>query len=341
MKKALQITFGAVMALSIVGQVEAHDATLGRTALLITGTYSKTTNDGLSYGDILLAPPVIAGSDSFRRHVFIDPDWEFDYGVGITHRFCGSNTRLFAYYDHFRGDDEAGTSGVRNLGIPANPGVNGAVTNGSMNVETKSDEFRLGLSRGLNFGHHFSLDLGGFFEWDKIERNSEEFQSQPGAINRFRSTENEIKGFGPGVAVMARAFPSHDYCHFSVFMGASTTLLYATNEFDQSLFEGTDLFYQYQPDDSKSVLGKFDISFGVDYCNRIRTDCNGMTVGMTLGVRYLNIVNAFKNGNTAYNNAIQQNDGTNFQGFAANTGSTNDFGRIGPFLQFRIGGAGA
>ncbi len=339
MKKALQVTFGAVMALSIVGTVQAYDAALGRTALLLTGTYSKTTNDGLSYGDILLAPSTVPGTpgDGYRRHTFIDPDWEFDYGIGLTHRFCGSKTHFFMYYDHFRGDDSAATSGVRNLGIPL--AGNGAITNGSMDVETKSDEFRLGLSRGLNVGRHFSLDLGGFFEWDKIERNSEEYQSQAGVPNRFRSTENEVKGFGPGVSVMARAFPSQNYCHFSVFMGAMTTLLYANNEFDQALYVGEDLFYQYQPDDSKSVLGKLDISFGIDYCNRIRTDCNGMTVGMSLGVRYLNIFNAFKNGNTAYNNAIQA--GGAVEGFAANTGSTNDFGRIGPFFQVRIGGADA
>ncbi len=338
MKKALQVTFGTMLAMGIAGAVQAYDATIGRTALFLTGTYTKTTADGLSYGDILLAPPgaAIAG-DGFRRHTFVDPDWEFDFGVGLTHRFCGSNTRMFLYWDHFRSDDDASTSGVRNLGLTPPP-----ITTGSMQVEQSSDELRLGLSRGLNFGHHFSLDVGGFFEWDKIERNSDEFQAQDGSPNRFRSTENEMQGFGPGVAVMARAFPSHDYRHFSVFMGAMTSLLYVNNEYAQSFFNGDELVYQYQPDDSKSVVGKLDISFGVDYCNRIHTDYTGMTVGVSLGMRYMNIFNAFKNGNTAYNTPIQQGVVVpSLVGTPAYTGSTNDFGRIGPFLQFRIGGAEA
>lgn len=337
MKKALQVTFGAVMALSIVGAVQAHDATIGRTALLLTGTYSKVTNDGLSYGDLLLAPsntPATPG-DGFRRSTMIDPDWEYDFGIGLTHRFACSNTRLFVYYDHFRGDDNAATPGVRNLGL-----VPGAITNGSMDVETSSDELRVGLSRGLNFGHHFSLDLGGFFEWDKIERNTEERNSLVGSPNRFRSTENEIQGFGPGVAVMARAFPSHDYRHFSVFMGAMTTLLYVNNEFDQNFQIGDTLFAHYQPDDSKSMVGKLDISFGIDYCSRIHTDHTGLAVGMSLGMRYMNIFNAFKNGNSMYNSAIQQGvvNGA-LVGTPAYTGGSNDFGRIGPFIQFRVGGA--
>jgi|GEM_PF-2867505 len=331
MKKALQVTFGAVIALSVSGAVQAYDAAIGRTALLLTGTYSKTTNDGLSYGDILLAPPASLGGDGSRRHVFVDPDWEFDFGLGLTHRFACTNTRLFVYYDHFRADDNAATSGVRNLGLEPDGAL---ITNGSMDVETSSDELRIGLSRGLNFGHHFSLDVGGFFEWDKIERNSEEFVSS-GAERRYRSTENEIQGFGPGVAVMARAYPSNDYRSFSVFMGAMTTLLYVNNEFDQSMQQGG-LVYQYTPADTKSMLGKLDISFGVDYCSRIHTDRAGMSVGMSLGMRYLNVFNAFKNGNVAYNNAIAPLDGT-----PAYTGGSNDFGRIGPFLQVRLGGTDA
>ncbi|MGE3320070.1 MAG: Lpg1974 family pore-forming outer membrane protein [Candidatus Berkiella sp.] len=331
MKKALQVTFGAVMAIGIVGAVSANDATIGRTALLLTGTYTKTAGDGLSYGDVLLAPSGIGG-DGFQRHVFVDPDWEFDFGVGLTHRFCGSNTRFFAYWDHFRADDDAATSGVRNLGFAPPP-----ITNGKMEVEQKSDELRIGLSRGMHFGHYFTLDLGGFFEWDKVERNTNEYISQAGSPDRFRSTENEMQGFGPGVAVMARAFPSSDYRSFSVFMGAMTSLLYANNEFDQSNFRGEDLFYHYQPDDSKSVVGKLDISFGIDYCNRVHTDSTGMTVGISLGMRYMNIFNAFKNGNTAYNTAgdVANNN------FAPYTGGSNDFGRIGPFLQVRVGGANA
>ncbi|MCS5712474.1 Lpg1974 family pore-forming outer membrane protein [Candidatus Berkiella aquae] len=332
MNKALKVTFGAVIAAGMISAAEANlDPTLSRTALLVTGTYTKTTGNGLSYGDVLLAPSSVGG-DGFTRHVFVDPDWEFDFGLGLTHRFCGTKTRLFVYWDHFRADDDASTSGVRNLGL-----VPGAITSGSIEVEQKSDELRIGLSRALNFGHHFSLDLGGFFEWDKVERNTNEFQSQAGNPNRFRSTENEMQGFGPGVAVMARAFPSHDYRHLSVFMGAMTSLLYVNNEFSQAQFNGDALFYQYQPDDSKSVVGKLDISFGVDYCSRIQTDWDGLLVGVTLGMRYMNIFNAFKNGNTYYNNPIQ--GGVAQAGFAANTGHAEDWGRIGPFLQFRIGGA--
>jgi len=326
MKKALQVTFGAVMAIGIVGAVSANDATVGRTALLLTGTYSKITANGLSYGDLLLANGA-GGGDGYRRHTFIDPDWEFDFGVGLTHRFCGTNSRVFVYWDHFRSDDNASTSGLRNLGLAP-----GAITTGAMDVESKSDELRIGLSRAMHFGHHFILDLGGFFEWDKIERNTEESNVQAGTNDRFRSTENEMQGFGPGVAVMARAFPSSDYRHFSVFMGANTALLYANNEYDQSFFIGEALNYHYQPDDSKSVVGKLDISFGIDYCNSIHTDHTGLAVGISLGMRYMNIFNAFKNGNVAYNPTAAV-EPPNYLGGA------NDFGRIGPFLQVRVGGA--
>ncbi len=56
-----------------------------------------------------------------------------------------------------------------------------------------------------------------------------------------------------------------------------------------------------------------------------------------LGLRYNNVVNAFKGGNTQLNTT---NAATNVNtGFAITTGLPSDFGRFGPFLRFSIGGA--
>jgi hypothetical protein len=62
-----------------------------------------------------------------------------------------------------------------------------------------------------------------------------------------------------------------------------------------------------------------------------------MSAGVSLGMRYMNMFNAFKNGNVAYNNG----PAVNAPGLPVYLGGSNDFGRIGPFLQVRLGGADA
>jgi hypothetical protein len=59
---------------------------------------------------------------------------------------------------------------------------------------------------------------------------------------------------------------------------------------------------------------------------------------ISLGMRYLNLFNALKNGNTAFNPNAGANNNV-VANFAPNLGPAQDWGRYGPFLRFKLGGA--
>ena len=93
-------------------------------------------------------------------------------------------------------------------------------------------------------------------------------------------------------------------------------------------------------ENTKSLIGKYDINLGVDYLRTYRVNCCPIKTGITLGVRYMNIVNAFKMGNTvgqSFNVAATQDGVANFPVFGVPT----DWGRVGPYLRFSVGGADA
>lgn len=331
MKKVLKVTFGTMLAAGLVTSAFAGESELRqRGAVWVTGTYTESSNNGASYGDIQQSPTVVANFDGERRHVFVDPDLEFDYALGFSYHFCGTETRLFVSYDHFSDHNDSTNVNVRNLNLTPPSAAYGKVTN-------HADEVRIGLTHSLIFSRRFEFDLSGFFEWDEVKRDIDE-AIRSGNAFATRNSHNDVQGWGPGIGARARTAPFRCYPNVGFFVGGNAALLWADTNYEVIAFDSTGLTYHYDPEETESVVGKLDISFGLNYTKCFR-DMSGMLVDIALGVRYMNMFNVFKNGN-AYFNPVYAN--SNAISFAANIGSAaNDWGRVGPFLTFAIGGADA
>jgi hypothetical protein len=340
-----KVTFGAIVAMGVVSAAQAHVREfIPYFSVAGALTYSRSTSNGLSEGDLLITSIPFDGE---RRTVFLEPDYEPDFDVGISFHFPQSNSRVFFNYDHFKDHKEDNVLNIRNLGLQ--PTINSySLTNGHARVEHHYDEYQLGFSHNLDFHPRFYLDLLAYFEYDHLSRNFfetiEGINGQSPRVDDFgtRYTQNGVKGWGPGVGVIGHLIPHPRYSNIGIFIGAKTALLRMHNNFDQeytfgsTLTPSSDGFYTYDPESTHSVVGKLDINFGLDYSCGIRSGMGKLFFDTSLGMRYMNMINVFKNGNAAYNPIL-----VNPVGFAANTGYPNDWGRIGPFLQFSIGGAQA
>lgn len=357
MKKALSVTFGTMIAACLTVPVYGHvmqNGIIRHSAVSITGTYTETSNNGVSMGDYILSLPSSSGEPLGRRPIFIDCEGHFDYALGYTYHIPATPSYFFLSYDHYSAGDDFNAVGlVVNLGLHP-VGFSADTLKGQIDdfgrVDQHSDEFRIGFLHQLNFGTRFDLGLSTFLEWNDVKRSMYEDVSIIGSTDLVvgRASQNEMEGWGFGVGALAHAKPFRNL-RWGVFVDAKTTLIWADNEFSESLInerspESTSLNqvnYFFDPESSVSVVPKVDIKFGVDYCLVFNSDIGRMFVETALGMRYMNMFNAFKNGNTFYNPFW--NPGSAFQArtSAANLGPANDWGRVGPFLTFRVGGADA
>ncbi|MBS0287771.1 MAG: hypothetical protein JSR17_10780 [Proteobacteria bacterium] len=347
MKKSLKVTFGTMLAVSMAAPIAAHalvhDAQ-HHVAVWGDLTYMRPSNNGLSVGDFAM-PPFDQNFDGSRNAYFMEPENEFDYAVGLSFRLPNyKHTRVFFNYDHYQDDvDRQGDVNVRNLGLFPLVGPFQA-TFGTTELELTNHEFRVGAVHDLHFGDHFCLDLLAFFEYDKLRQELFETISQNNNNDlRTRQTENIAKGFGPGVGFVTRWYARNP--HWQIFAGANTTLLAMDNYFKQTfvVLQGNNVGsgYDYEPTESDSLVGKLDLEFGLNYHCAFKHEMHGLKWDVSLGMRYMNMFNVLKNGNTAF-----QPEGGSVAGIAPNAqigfatylGSAQDWGKYGPFLRFKVGG---
>lgn len=346
MEKTLKAAFGTLLFAALTSTAWASDVDmLQRSAVWVSGNYTQISNNGESYGDVLQALPVDdAFTDGERRHVFVDNDSKFNYGIGYSYHICNSQTRFFIGYDHFVDGDSSSDDYVRNIDVnPVNVGGGTTFTVGQGYVSHHADELRFGLIQTLKFTPCFDLDIAGFVEWDELKRNMNERLTYLSTGIATRNTYNRVEGWGLGVGSRARSKPFRCYPSIAFFMEGNTALIWGHNEFELTAWDASTLLYQYDPEKTDSVVGKIDLSLGVNYNHNFAQLC-GLAVDITLGLKYLNMFNAFKNGN-AYQNPIFLNNTGAGPGvpldMAANLGYPNDWGRMGPFLTFAIGGSDA
>ncbi len=340
MKKALKVTFGTLLAVSMAAPIaaSAHDVWYNNIAVWGDVTYMKPTNNGLSVGDYAL-PPAPAAFDGARNHFFLEPENELDWGFGVSARVWGAHTRLFMSYDHFQADhDRQGDINIRNLGVVAPSTYN------TSEYDLNAHEFRVGAVHDLHFGDHFCLDVLAFIEYDRVRQNFTEVINRNNNQDiRARETENLVKGLGPGIGFMSRWYASNPHWH--VFAGVNTVLVKTENEYFQTFTVLADNGspanvgngYDYQPFDTDSIVGKLDIKFGINYHCAFRREMQGAKWDVALGMRYMNMFNVFKNGNTAYQVFGDQN-ARPIPDMPPYLGAAQDWGKWGPFLRFQIGG---
>lgn len=339
MKTAIKLTFGTMLVAAVAAPAQADFAS--RVAINGTLTYTEASNDGLSIGDSV----VYGGAANFpqaRRAEFIDSDMELDYGLGLTYRLGNnSDSRLFFSWDRFGWGRDSSVAGVHNLGI----GANGNVTSGMGHAEVDYDQYRLGVMHTLHFGDKLDLTLNGFLDYTKLDRDIHEFAvdaTVPAAPSvHFRHQHDEMEGWGPGFGATARVTP-FDWCpQLGLFGGMNGALLWSDNEYHQTQVTSTGVAADYvlTPEDSDSLVAKFDAEFGVDYQRLFHTSWMPVMFKAALGLQYTNIVNAFKGGNQqlTIGNGVFPLAGN--EPIAVTSAGRHDFGRWGPFLRFSLGGA--
>lgn len=361
MKKVLAFTLGtglAIVATPSFGLDEYLDYVGG----YVTATYTKPSNNGLSIGDIQTQTPAPVFYP-YSRSLFLNPDFNWDYALGISYHFPDTCTRFYAEYDYFSDSRSRQAYNVANIIGPAPTLTLPATvinTNVAANALEVAHEWRFGLRRFIPFGEYFSTDLSAFFEYDKVSQVLNGWNYVTNAtgattFNIYQEMNSNFRGWGPGIGIGFRGVPL-PYCanfsHFGIFASLATTLFYADNLYNARIniaaaapAAGTpaDTFFLWDPENSKSLVGKFDVNFGIDYKRTYRVNGCLVNTGATLGVRYMNIVNAFKMGNTigqSFNIAGSSQFTTtqNFVNFPI-FGVPTDWGRVGPYLRFSLGGA--
>jgi len=308
-----------------------------RIAVNGTLTYTETSNNGLSIGDSNSALNAAGTFPLTRSAEFIDPDMELDYGLGFTYRMGdNSDTRLFFDWDRYGSGRSAALANAYGIGSPA---AVANVSSGTGHVDTDYDQFRFGVNHALHFGDKLDITLTGFFDYTNIERDLHTFNYDATAgTNHYLAIHDEMSGWGPGFGATARVTP-FDVCpQVGLFGGLSTTLLYVDNEYRANYREADDAIFNLHPEDSNSMVAKFDAEFGVDYQKLFQTSWAPIKFQAALGLRYNNVVNAFKGGNTG-DMGLDSPFARGFASDSINANNVNDFGRFGPFLRFSIGGA--
>ncbi len=333
MKRALKLSLAALAAASIVAPVQA--ASWDKVAVKIAGTYTEATGNGLHFAEVLSAPTAAAGQ---WRPVNVQPDHTWDYSAGLSFRLAGNDTRLFFEYDHFKDDESRIISGVGVSALGVNAGAV-LVTTVSSTVEHKERDFRFGLVHTLHFGPKFDVDVAGALEYAKMQRRQNTQARDAAGLVHASETFNEAEGFGPNMSATGRVYPWGDHNRdWNFYAKAGVALLYSdiTATHQQRIISANPVAFvggtSFNPEDSKSILTRVEADLGVEWTRVMRADFSDLSMGVKLGIKYQNTTNAFKNGDL-------------FQAGPSGLGGINtspdDFGRMGPFLEFKLGGANA
>lgn len=334
MKTALKLTCGTILAVSMITPAFAETTFLSNSAVHVNGTWTQATQNGLSFGDLFDFGGNFKAIFGYRRATFVNPNINFDWGLGFSYHFQDTQTRVFFHYDRFNDGHRRAVAhnNLLNLGITGGDGVGV--------VHDRLNEFSLGLDRRLAFGPCYAIHAAFFLEWDRLYRNfferivSDEIRDENTILER--NTHNKFEGFGPGIGIKGRGAPFFCWPNVGVFATFTGSMLYGRNHFHSESFADDFPFIDLHPNSTRSIVNKVDITFGVDYKGIFKFDCDRVQLSLALGMRYLNYINVFKNGNTFFNLPYPRD-----LSYAANTGLPEDWGRFGPFLQFRIGGENA
>lgn len=357
MKKVLGLTLGAGLAIAAVPSY-AMDDFVENVGIYGAGLYTKPSNNGLDIGSYQNIPSgtgtTATGAytiDPFNRALLLSPKYKWDYSLGISYHIPCTDTRAYIEYDRFHDGQTRQAGGVDALNIGPSP-ANSQTTFVSANVAEKAQAYRFGLTHVLPFGEQFFVDLAAYFEYNKLNRGFQESNLVTNVITGAFGTlygeeNNRVRGWGPGVGLRIAGIPFNCMRNFSIFAGTMVTVFYGTNSYNSSQVESaagvntTTLLFQ--PETSHSLLTKVNLDLGMDWRQVLSFNGCKFESGLTFGLRYLNITNAFKNGNTAplvYRTNIAGvpftlSPSTEVQGVGT------DWGRVGPYLQVRLGGANA
>ncbi|HET9843376.1 MAG TPA: hypothetical protein VFP93_01795, partial [Gammaproteobacteria bacterium] len=281
MKKALKYTLSALAAAMIAAPAQANPWNfINELTFKAALTYTEASGNTANYA--------YTGFPQTWRPLFVEPDHEWDYALGLEWRIPGSNTHVFFDFEHFRDDASETAVGAGTFGaLP----VAGATAFGSL--EHREKDFKLGLRHTLEFGPHFDLALGAAIDAAKIERRFNEIGTDPVVGVGTRFTHEETDAIGPFFDVTGRAYPwgqgRYGNC-WSLWARAGFGLLYAEHDYTLTTAVPGLVLPSFDPEDTNSIITKVEADFGVEFGRVLRLDFINMSLAARLGVKYINYI---------------------------------------------------
>jgi hypothetical protein len=317
MKKIIGLSLGAlVAAVTFPASAALNDAMSG-TSVWVRGHWDEPSNERFIYAVKPAVAPFVGET------YFVEPDNDFNFAFGLEYAIPMSeaDTHFSAVldYDQYSTSQNDVKSGVLyqtviGSGAPFNAA--GANNDFRGDVHLRDHTWRLGVRRSKEFGR-FDWQLGAFAEYSKVARTYSILEANGAAGNQLY-TKQESDGWGPSLDMMGRLYPWGRDTGFSVFGTGETAFLYADQTF--AVIHSTGGVLNATSDanraDLNAVMVRLGATVGVGYARPISED---LVVGFKVGGRWLNYHNAFKSSSNL-------------------TVGRNDYGRMGPFVELRVGG---
>ena len=117
MKKMLSLSTLVALSLCVATQAFAAWDFFDRAEVHVAGVYSKPSNNGLEVGSVprnpsnalLVAildangyPGSLLNNLTDQNLLALQPGFKWNYAVGMSYLFCGSQTRMFFDYEYFQ-----------------------------------------------------------------------------------------------------------------------------------------------------------------------------------------------------------------------------------------------
>ncbi|MFO1259249.1 MAG: hypothetical protein U1E78_12690 [Gammaproteobacteria bacterium] len=316
MKTLIKFGLGTLIAAVTfsAGANSFEDATK-RTAVWAKGHWDVPSNERLAYAQ----KPTTAVFPG--ETYFVEPDNEFDLAFGIEHALPmsenGTHFNVVLDYDQYSTNQKDVKSGATFSSILGPFGIGAAAdVSREANIQLRDRTWRLGVQRAKEFGR-FDWRLGAFAEYSKVARTYNILERSVADGSQL-FIKQESDGWGPSFDMMARFYPWGRDTGFSVFGSGETAFLYSDQgvRIVSSANSLRSVTENGNRADLNAVMTRLGASVGVGYALPISED---VMVGFRVGGRWMSYYNAFKNSSNL------------------TTGRT-DYDRVGPFLEFRIGG---
>ena len=281
--------------------------------LRVQGHYMESSNDGAAIAERATQP------NAEGRTFYTRPNGDWDMRAGLEFVMPGdSNSSLVLDYDRYSNADSADVNelnlaSVLGAGAPAS--VNGR-------VKFKDHAIKLGARRGLELGSNFDLNVGAYAEYAKVERTLgiDETTGAPVAVTNA-VIHNEVEGWGPSFDIEGAWYPMGRHGCFSIVAGAEFAALWADNKVSARAADPAGAFVGTTADANRDHLNTVQTRFGATAALAFSRPLNeSIAFGIRAGARWVN-----------YHNAFAETDST----------GNGDYGRFGPFIELRIGGADA
>lgn len=311
-KKVLSITASTLIVAGSVSAPAQADDVFSRVSVRAAAHYDQPSNERAAYATRATAGTV--AGETF----FVEPDYEWDYSLGLEYMLPNSdNSSLLFDYDHYNNSKSENKTGVLSSVLPAG-GLAAGASSRTGSLELKDHSFRLGARRVLGFGDRFDVQLGGYAEYAKVERNYT-ITEVAGANAVTAISNDEANGWGPSFDMYGRWYPMGRHSCFSLLAGVEAAFLYGDSSFSARQVNQAGALVGDNDSNRSDLNHVFTRLGGTVALAYARPVNDSFKFGLKVGGRWMNYTNAFK-------------------GASDLSSGRTDYGRWGPFLEVSVGG---